>query len=157
MSPFLAKLKWLQGHLVAVLVALFICAAVVAGPWLAARHSKTDTLYINGRNFSLEVANTPQAQELGLGKRTSLAANHGMLFVFSGTPVVQCFWMKDMHFPLDIIWVDTNKRVVHVEPDVSPDTYPKNFCPSKPAEYVIELNAGAAETAGIHDGETLRF
>jgi hypothetical protein len=114
-------------------------------------------LHVNGRKFSLEVAATPQAQVLGLGNRASLPANHGMLFAFSGPPAAECFWMKDMHFSIDIIWINASKTVVHINPNVSPNTYPKSFCPSEPAEYVIELNAGAASSAGIHDGETLNF
>ncbi len=79
-----------------------------------------------------------------------------MLFVFEGV-AVQCFWMKDMHFSIDIIWLDAEKRVVHIEKDVSPETYPRTFCPSKPAKYVIELSAGEASRSSIRPGQKLSF
>lgn len=115
-----------------------------------------DTLRVNGRSFSLEVANTSAERELGLGNRASMPLNHGMLFVFS-QPQDVCFWMKDMHFPLDMIWLSANKKVVYMQQNVSPNTYPDTFCPEVPALYVIELNAGTAAKVGISDGQVLSF
>jgi len=158
MRPLLSKVKYLRGRkvLAVMLCILFVCAVVFFfAVKVVGRQSET-TLRVNGRTFSLEVAGTPAAQELGLGKRASLPKNQGMLFVFS-RPAVECFWMKDMHFPLDMIWLDANKTVVHVEQNVSPATYPSTFCPAATSEYVIELNAGSSRSAGIRDGEILRF
>ncbi len=119
-------------------------------------HPNTATLKSDGVYFALQISSTPQEREIGLGKRVSLPSNQGMLFVF-GAPAVQCFWMKDMHFPLDMVWVNTDKKVVHVMQNVSPATYPHVFCPDVSAEYVIELNAGQATRAHIHAGEALAF
>lgn len=157
MSPSIQKLKWVQEHLGAVVAMLFICVIVAVGLSLFVKHSDSQTLQVDGHKFSLEVAATTQAQTQGLGNRTSMPANHGMLFAFSGIPHVQCFWMRDMEYPLDIIWLSTDKQVTHIEQNVSPDTYPRSFCPSEPAQYVIELNAGTAKSAGIHVGQTLNF
>ena len=106
--------------------------------------------------YRLGASQTMAEREKGLGGRVSLPKDEGMLFVFEGV-AVQCFWMKDMHFSIDIIWLDAEKRVVHIEKDVSPETYPRTFCPSKPAKYVIELNAGEASRASIHPGQKLSF
>jgi uncharacterized membrane protein (UPF0127 family) len=114
------------------------------------------SLKVNVHAYSLEVADTPAARQLGLGKRASLPENRGMLFVFQRS-ANECFWMKDMRFPLDMIWLDANKKVVHIETNVSPATYPNIFCPGEPAKYVIELNAGQTNSSGIHNGETLNF
>ena len=161
MYPVLPKAKWLSGRsglVVAALLVLLVCGGIF---FVAARvdgsQNADETLRVSDETFSLEVASTSQAQGLGLGNRASLPANHGMLFVLSGMPAVQCFWMKDMRFPIDIIWINAGHEVVHIEPNVSPDTYPKSFCPDNPAKYVIELNAGAANSAGIRKGETLNF
>ncbi len=105
--------------------------------------------------YSLEIASTDELRERGLGGRSSLAANEGMIFVFD-KPAVKCFWMKDMHFPIDIIWLDELKRVVHIETNVQPGTYPKQYCPNEKARYVIELKAGEAARSGIQAGQTLR-
>jgi uncharacterized protein len=157
MSPAVQKLQWLQEHLGAVVAALFVCVVIAVGLVIFNRQSNAETLHAGSHNFSLEVADTSQARTLGLSNRASLAADHGMLFVFPGAPKPQCFWMRDMSFPLDIIWAGANKQVVHIEQNVNPDTYPQSFCPSEPAQYVIELNAGTAASAGIRVGQTLNF
>jgi uncharacterized membrane protein (UPF0127 family) len=106
--------------------------------------------------FALWVADTPQKQELGLGQRQALPAKQGMIFPYP-TADVRCFWMKDMNFSIDMIWLDANKRVVHIEPKVSPDTYPKTFCPPVPASYVVELLQGTAERVRLKNGDQVSF
>lgn len=98
-------------------------------------------LRIEGASYRLQIASTEAARQTGLGGRATIPENTGMLFMFS-KPAIECFWMKDMRFPLDIIWVNAQKRVVHIEQHVSPDTYPSTFCPNTPAAYAIELRAG---------------
>ena len=148
--------RWVRGPLGILVAVVVISAGLIAYLDIANRHTSADTLLVNGRSFSLEVAATVQSRELGLGNRTSLPADHGMLFVFSHV-APECFWMKDMHFPLDMIWVSSDKKVVHIEQNVAPSTYPNSFCPVTPAKYVIELNAGTAATADIRNGESLDF
>lgn len=114
------------------------------------------TLRSGDKRYVLSVAITPAQQQKGLGNRASLPKNQGMLFSFE-QPVVQCFWMKDMHFPLDMIWVSSSQRVEYLKADVLPSTYPHTICPDVQAKYVIELNAGQAQEARIHTGETLDF
>jgi uncharacterized membrane protein (UPF0127 family) len=113
-------------------------------------------LQVGSRTVALEIASTDAAREKGLGGRAAMANDHGMLFVFA-QPNVACFWMKGMHFPLDMVWLDDGKKVVSIAKGVSPRTYPKSFCPSSPAQYVIELNAGQTAKLGVHTGQTLRF
>jgi len=113
------------------------------------------TLQIHGESVQLEVVSTPAAQSKGLGGRATMSNDRGMLFTFA-QPTVQCFWMKDMQFSLDIVWLNSSKKVVMIEKDVSPKTYPKAFCAPTTA-YVIEINAGKAASLGIRTGETLRF
>jgi uncharacterized membrane protein (UPF0127 family) len=62
-----------------------------------------------------------------------------------------------MGFPLDIIWTDADKKIVTIEEDVQPDTYPKSFCPDQLALYVIEVNAGVSKRAGLVEGQQLQF
>jgi uncharacterized membrane protein (UPF0127 family) len=104
----------------------------------------------------LEVADTVAARDKGLGGRASLPANHGMLFTY-GTEDIRCFWMKGMHFSLDMLWVGADKRLRFVQSDVSPNTYPQSFCPPVPAQYVIELDAGQVAQSGLRIGQKLNF
>ncbi len=114
----------------------------------------TVTLKSGGREYKLEVVATPESRQKGLSGRPDMPDDRGMIFVFD-EPAVQCIWMKDMRFSLDIAWLDGEKRITHIEQAVSPDTYPRQFCPSEPARYVVELNAGEAERAGLKAGQTL--
>ncbi|MSU45346.1 MAG: DUF192 domain-containing protein, partial [Candidatus Zambryskibacteria bacterium] len=80
----------------------------------------------------------------------------GMLFVFEkeGKYV---FWMKDMLFPIDIIWIDKNFTVNHIETDLSRETYPKFFYPKDNILYVLEVLAGQASSSKINIGDTVKF
>jgi len=137
-------------------LAALLAAGAVLIVLLLAQRADLRTLRSGNRTFKLEVAATADAQAKGLGGRQSLPTNQGMLFTFnqSGT---RCFWMKDMHFSLDILWLDESRQVRHIEHNVLPGTYPHTFCPSVPARYVIELPAGQAKATGIHDGQQLSF
>jgi uncharacterized membrane protein (UPF0127 family) len=77
-----------------------------------------------------------------------------MLFVFD-TEGEQCMWMKDTLIPLDMIWLDSSKKVIKIAENVSPETYPKAFCPPSPAMYVIELNSGGVAKNQIQVGDTV--
>jgi uncharacterized membrane protein (UPF0127 family) len=124
--------------------------------WLALNEEDAARqLRVHDQVYNLEVADTPGERQQGLSGRASLPPDAGMLFAYQEESEL-CFWMKDMHFPLDIIWLDAQRTVVHLEGHVSPDTYPGNFCAAN-AQYVIELNAGQAAHAGIETGQTLDF
>lgn len=68
-----------------------------------------------------ELADTPAKQTLGLSFRKGLPPNHGMLFIYNN-PDVQIFWMRNMQFPIDILWI-RHQRIVHIEKNIPP---PKN-------------------------------
>ncbi|MEI6437972.1 MAG: DUF192 domain-containing protein [Candidatus Omnitrophota bacterium] len=104
--------------------------------------------------FHSEVVTTPEGRARGLMGRGSLADDEAMLFVFD-SPGDYPFWMKNMNFAIDMIWLDDNKRVVHLEtavPACKKDPCPV-YDPKEPARYVIELNAGVAQEAGIQPGD----
>lgn len=106
------------------------------------------------QTYTLDAALTTAEQEKGLGSRANMPANRGMIFIFDRNGE-RCFWMKDMRFPLDIIWAGADKRVTHIESNLSPNTYPKSYCAA--AQYVIELNARQAAIGGITKGQKLNF
>lgn len=103
-----------------------------------------------------EVAQTSAARRLGLSGRTSLSSGKGMMFIFE-TPGKYGFWMKDMKFDLDIMWIDEEGRIVTIERDVTPDTYPATFINSVNAVRVLELPAGSAEKYGLFLGSKVSF
>jgi uncharacterized membrane protein (UPF0127 family) len=144
------KRRWL------VIIALALIILVLGLLSVRTTPQKTTSLGLGGKNISLLVSKTTQQLETGLGNRASLPTNEGMLFIFN-TPAIQCFWMKDMHFPIDIIWLSATKNILYIQPDVSPNTYPESFCPPFLAKYVIELNSGQAKEAGLINGNKLEF
>lgn len=111
---------------------------------------------IRGASIEVELAKTPEEQAQGLSGKTSLPENQGMLFLYD-KPGLYSFWMKDMNFPIDIIWVDENYRIADITKNLSPDTFPQSFQPSKPAQYVLEVNTGFADRNNIRVGDTVDF
>ena len=104
---------------------------------------------LGNATFRVEVARTDAEIEKGLAGRTKLAADEAMLFEFPEDKPWG-IWMKGMKMPIDIVWLDKNKRVVHIEKNIQPDAEPyETYKPSVPARYVLELTAGGAEKFGI--------
>jgi len=118
-------------------------------------HDKT--IIFNGQTIRAEAAETQAAQEQGLSGKECIPANRGMLFINDASQSNRCFWMKDMQFPIDILWLDSDKRVVHKEVDISPDTYPKTFCSDKNSQYVLEIKANESQILDLNIGDTVSF
>jgi hypothetical protein len=114
------------------------------------------TVALGSGVFSLELADTPQKRALGLSGREKLDSDKGMLFVFEKEGRYS-FWMKDMKFPLDIIWLDKNLKVVEIKENVQPESFPAAFTSKTKALYVIELNGGVAQKYNIKVGEKAVF
>jgi uncharacterized membrane protein (UPF0127 family) len=100
----------------------------------------------------VEIADTDAERTLGLSGRESLAENNGLLFVFE-TEGYHGIWMKEMNFPIDIAWLDKNKKIIHLEHNVAPETYPKVFNPPTPDLFVLETNAGFFQKFDIKAGD----
>lgn len=113
---------------------------------------KTEVVFPNAR-FSVDIADTEAKRELGLGKRETLCEHCGMLFVFDH-PDRYAFWMKDMRFPIDILWI-AHGRVVSLEESVDFHDQKRIYVPNEGADKVIELPAGSAERFGIHVGDNV--
>jgi hypothetical protein len=76
-----------------------------------------------------------------------------MLFIFD-QPQESKFWMKDMQFPLDILWLNEDREIIYIKESLQPETYPNTFGPDTPAQYVIEINAGLVEIFDIRVRDT---
>lgn len=137
---------------VLIIVVLIIAFIVTVGLPLLFSNSGTK---LGTKTYQLEVADTQEARQLGLSGREELDPNAGMLFVFKDE-AEQCFWMKDMNFSIDIIWLDSDKKIVNLEKNIAPKTFPNTFCASG-AQYAIELNAGQIREAGISRGQVVDF
>jgi len=119
-------------------------------------HILKNIVRLAGQVVEVDVVATPDEQAKGLSGRSGLMEGYGMLFLFE-KPDFYGFWMKDMLFSIDIIWIDKDKKVVHMEKSVSPETYPKSFVPSALAKYVLEVPAGFSEKFKVKVGDVVEF
>ncbi len=112
----------------------------------------------SGKVLQVEVMVNDQDRAMGLMFRPNLPQDRGMLFVFE-TEDFHGFWMKNCKFPIDMVWLDRGKRVVHVAEAVPPckaDPCP-TYSPLRRASYVVEMNAGQARREKAVVGATLSF
>lgn len=120
--------------------------------------AKTPKITINNHTFNLYIAKSSRDKEVGLSKYTNLSQNQGMLFPF-GTASNYSFWMKDMQFPIDIIFIRNNKIVV-IYQNVQPPQKNQNLTIYRPQELsdtVLEINAGLSEKYGFTKGDFVKI
>ncbi len=112
----------------------------------------------SGRTYRVEIAADPASRAQGLMYRESLQDGRGMLFLFP-RPTVEAFWMKNCNFPIDIVWMDANRRVIFVSAHTPPcreDPCP-TYGPKAKALYVLEIPDGAAAKEKADVGSTVAF
>lgn len=114
-------------------------------------------LKIGERVFDIEIADDAAERSKGLSDRESLEENHGMLFLF-GLPSARNFWMKNMNFPLDIIWINGDKIVGFAE-NVPPNNSqtPAIYSSLEAVDKVLEINAGLVQKLGIKIGDKIEL
>ena len=105
--------------------------------------------------FRVELALTPADQNRGLMFRQSLGADEGMLFVFEQQSV-HTFWMKNTLIPLDMLFIDKDRRVVGIVENAEPQTETGRSV-GKPAQYVLEIGGGLSGKLGIRAGQVVEF
>lgn len=138
-------------------MAVALLLIVVAGVAMIVSVSKRKVpVSIGGQLVQARVADTDDSRRKGLSGTQPLGANEGMLFVFD-TPSRWGIWMREMKYSLDIVWLDSEKRVIYIEENVSPKTYPKVFLPDRDALYVIELPAGFVSKYSVSWGQVVGF
>ncbi len=111
---------------------------------------------LGGQTVRVETVDTPEGRSRGLSGHPPLAEHEGMLFVFPEDGLYS-FWMKDMSFSIDILWLSSDGVVVDMKKNVSPDTYPTVFEPAALARYVLELHAGFLERYNVEVGNIVRL
>ena len=107
------------------------------------------------RALMLETAHTPELRAQGLMHRQQLKPNDGMIFLFP-TAGTHSFWMKNTPKPLDMIFIDAENNIAHIEADVPANTLTPRT-PPKPIQVVIELDGGRAVRDGIAVGDKVRY
>jgi uncharacterized membrane protein (UPF0127 family) len=121
----------------------------------------TEITFPNGTTILAETMTRQMDLTRGLMFRDSLPQNRGMLFIHGKQQRWQ-YWMYNVHFPLDVIWIDRNRRIVEIVRDTQPCRSKKTAeCPlyggNADALYVLELNSGGAAKQGLKVGDVLSF
>lgn len=106
--------------------------------------------------LDLEVVSNSEDKIKGLSGREFLPEDRAMLFVFPKEDF-HGIWMKEMNFPIDILWLDKDFVIMDIRNDVSPESFPKIFKPQTKSSYILEIKAGLSEKEEIKIGESLEF
>lgn len=120
---------------------------------------ETKTVKIGNTQVAVEVANTDAERQKGLSGRASLDKDGGMLFVMNNK-VIPTFWMKDMKFAIDIIWIKEGK-IIQIDKNTlapvpnTPDKNLKLYSPKAAVDYVLEVNSGYCDSNNIKVGDAI--
>ncbi len=117
------------------------------------------SLSLDKKEINILLADTQEKRVHGLSDRKSLPKNTVMLFVFDGMENYK-IWMKDMLFSLDVIWLDEKFKIIHIEENLTPKSYPNTFGPSDSEAkviYIIEANGGFVQKYNLKVGNFLNL
>lgn len=151
------------------LVVLLGCTVLAGVGWIALNRPASDTsnkniestiraVEIGDTRVQVELALSSDQQQLGLSGRSSLGPDQGMLFIFPSARL-RSFWMKQMNFSIDIVWI-SQRHVVDVTqkaPIPEPGKALPLYRPTAPADTVLEVSAGFSETHDIRPGTEIRY
>lgn len=146
-----SKIRFLLG----LIVVIFI---VLVGIYVIAQNTSSEKFVaINDNKFQVKVAETDTEKQIGLSKTESLPENEGMLFLFD-EPDFYAFWMRDMKFPIDIIFINGNKVTTIISNALPPSQTNGSlttFQPKEKSDKVLEVNAGIAQKYNIQEGSVI--
>lgn len=129
-------------------------------PTATATPKNQNIVKLGDKEVQVEIASTEAVRSKGLGKRSSLGENSGMLFVFDQKNILPTFWMKDMQIGLDIIWIKGDK-IASIDRNISPpatgtpDSQLSLYNPGQPIDYVLEVNSGFSDRNNIKVGDSV--
>ena len=130
--------------LIALACTIMISSVFIFSKLNANVYEESSILKVNSKEISLIISNNNNSRTIGLSGMDLLPLDKAMLFVFN-EPGLYGIWMKDMKFPIDIFWLNEQKKIISIQKDVSPKTFPKVFYPKSEISYVIETNTGFAD------------
>lgn len=136
------------------LVLVFLLGGYISRYEYSIYGNEIKKLKVEDNAFHVEVVSDSLKMEKGLGGRIGICDSCGMMFVFD-KPRILSFWMKDMQFPLDIIWISENK-IVYVEKNIQKNDA-SIFKPNVVADKVLEINAGLVDSLNIRVGQKIEF
>ena len=152
---------FMRRALILALIAAFILITAFAGFRLLWKpQTRADVLapilWLNDAAVETEFARTSAEKIRGLSGRAALAENNGMLFI-NAADDFHPIWMKDMRFPIDIIWIAADGRIIDIKPDAAPESYPEIFRPRERARFVLEVASGFTQRHHVNIGDSAKL
>ena len=125
---------------------------------LSACQTNQNRVSINDVSYLVELADDDNERAMGLMYRKEMSDNEGMLFIFPDSQM-RAFWMKNTLIPLDILYFDDNKKLINISENTPPCKNTSTRCPNypstKPAKYVLEINAGLSAKHKFKSGDEM--
>lgn len=147
-------------RLLVVVVCLGLAACSGERPGSMAELNVKPVTLPNGVQIRAELMTHPSDLMKGMKFRDSLAEDRGMLFVHAEEGFYR-FWMYEVKIPLDMVWLDKNRKIVQIVHECPPCAGPESACPTYggafKAQYILELAAGVAKKQGLRPGQTIGF
>lgn len=147
---------WIKDLIVVIVVILGVILFQNYFPRNSIKAGSIQYIKIAGQNIRVDLALNSQTQEQGLSGRKGLGEDQGMLFVFE-KPAVYSFWMKDMNFPIDMIWISEDLHVLYIKKDATPESYPEVFGPNQNSKYVLEVVSGFGDKNNLKIGDSIEL
>lgn len=122
--------------------------------------ARKKVIYIGSLRLYVEIANTDELRKKGLSVRSAINDDEGMLFLFDQKDIMPAIWMKNMEFPIDIIWIK-NGKIVQIHKNVpkptkgTPDSKLKIYTPKAPVDYVLEVRGGYTDKNVVLEGAAI--
>lgn len=158
------RLATAYGIIAVVAIVLVLTAVLIGGgkqstscaasPFTAYSGS-VEQLTIGSKSYLVAFALTAEQKSQGLSGTACLPADNAMLFDYSKQPEVAAFWMKDMRYSIDIVWLNAEGEIITIASNVSPTSYPATYEPTAPASYVLEFAAGEVNRQAWQVGNKL--
>lgn len=151
-------MKYSRGISLAVIIVAVVGLIIASAMYFIFNNLQSKVSIIIGDGvYESSVAMDEKTREKGLSGVTSLKENEALLMVFPSDNEWR-IWMKDMKVPIDIAWLNKDKKVVYIVKNASPENgQDASFTPKAKAKYVLELPAGSVDNAGIRMGESAVF
>lgn len=152
------NVAWRTRTTVILVIGLVVLIIASALSFIATHFEPKTEIRIGAVVYAARVADTPSERGRGLSGVPSMGANDALLMAYPQESEWG-IWMKDMKVPIDIIWINDKKEIVHIVKNASPESYAKQetFQPKKPARYVLEVAAGSTSKNGIKVGDKAEF
>lgn len=140
----------IAGAIVVIVITFFVVV-------ISNSNTKNVVVRIGSGIYKADIASDEESRQKGLSGLPNLEVDRALLMIFPDSQKWG-IWMKDMEFPIDILWLDENKVVVHAVANANPSiSDSKTFTPKSPAKYVIELPAGSIKNKSIVVGSIAAF